>query len=108
MDKSVQHTTDSKRQIEIDVIGSMLLNCSVKTGILRDLQPRDISNKNFGVIYKEMLESKDRMFKIDPMTLLNENIARNKYLLNLMNECDDIDIINKCDWLVSSSIGAKL
>lgn len=95
------------RELEIDVIGSMLVNQSVKPGVLRDLQPADIQNKNFRHIYAQMLDSRDRMFNIDSMALLDNNIARNKYILNLMNDCVDVDIKGKCEFLVGKSIKAK-
>jgi len=104
IDENIPYIVGTRRQAEVDVLGSMLLNGSVKTGVLRDLQPRDMSNKNFGVIYQEMLNAKDRTHKFDAMSLLNDNIAHNKYLLNLMNECIDSNIDIKCDWLVNKAI----
>jgi hypothetical protein len=84
--------------VERDLVGSMLLNGSIKTQY--KLYTDDFMFARLRGLYKYLINLSDENGLFNQDDLLTDNIDRNKYILNLMNNCINENIAIKSRWLV--------
>ena len=79
-----------RRMIERDIIGSMLINGSIKTKTI--LTTNDFVYARLRGLYRHLINNSDEHGSFDPMEVLTDDIDKNKYILNLMNETVNANI----------------
>lgn len=85
--------------IEVDVLGTMLVNQSISKALLRNVITKDFKFAQNREIYSHLRDLSDRRGKIEISTILSSNIERNRHILNLMNDCVTSNLDAKCKWL---------
>lgn len=88
-----------RRLTERDVVGSMLLSGSIKTKYT--IYTEDLQYIRVRGLYRHLINISDEHGSFKHDELLTDNLARNKYILNLMNECIDANIDLKTIWLIN-------
>ena len=73
-----------RRSIERDIIGSMLINGSIKTRYT--LYTEDFKHIRIRGLYRHLINLSDEHGSFNQNEVLTDNIETNKYILNMMNE----------------------
>ncbi len=89
---------NARQHVERDIVGSMLLNGSIKTKYT--LYTDDFQLVRLRGLYRHLINLSDEHGSFDPMEALTDDIDKNKYILNLMNETVNTNIDIKSRWLV--------
>ncbi len=88
-------------QIEIDVIGSMLVNGDMTIALLSDLHYQDFSFEKNRAIYKAMKQLQHYgKFETTDLLVDEEKGKQNMDIINLMEGCLMTNIDVKCQWLL--------
>lgn len=83
---------------ETDVIGSMLINGSIKTKYT--LYTEDLHNPTLRKLYRHLINNSDEHGSFTNDDVLTDNISANRYILTLMNNALISNIDTKCRYLV--------
>ena len=91
-------------QIEIDVIGSMLINGDMTVALLSDLHSQDFRFEKNRTIYKAMKQLQHYgKFETTDLLTNEEKGKQNMDIINLMDGCLMTNIDVKCRWLLKQS-----
>jgi len=91
-------------QIEIDVIGSMLINGDMTVALLSDLHSQDFRFKKNRTIYKAMKQLQHYVkFETTDLLTDEEKGKQNMDIINMMDGCLMTNIDVKCRWLLEQS-----
>ena len=85
--------------IEVDVLGTMLVNQSKSKALLRNVIAKDFKFAQNREIFSLLRGMSDRRGKFQATYALGSNIDTNRYILNLMNDCVTSNLDVKCQWL---------
>jgi len=89
---------DVRALTERDIIGSMLLSGSIKTK--HTIYTEDFRLIRLRGLYRHLINLSDEHGSFEHSELLTDNLDKNRYILNLMNECVDANINTKSRFLI--------
>ena len=90
---------DTRAFTERDVVGSMLINGSIKTKYT--VYTEDFRHIRLRGLYRHLINLSDEHGSFKHDELLTDNVDKNRYILNLMNECIDANINVKTRKLIN-------
>ena len=97
---------DTRAFTERDVIGSMLINGSIKTKYT--VYTEDFRHIRLRGLYRHLINLSDEHGSFEHDELLTDNLDNNKYILNLMNVYINANIDVKTRFLIKGAIWTKI
>ena len=89
---------DVRALTERDIIGSMLLSGSIKTK--HTIYTEDFRLIRLRGLYRHLINLSDEHGSFEHSDVLTDSVDKNRYILNMMNECVNANIDIKSSWLI--------